>query len=590
MFRIGMVCAAVPALLRGASAEAGPPIPNDKKIIAFAPDLVGPTYLKEHIAELERIPIDGLIISVHPDGTMPDGWGTPDASLYLGRASGARGKRFIREDYRQGIANLKETKFNRFTDNFIDIPMSSGNAYDWFDQRWSMYAENAAVMAYVAKQGGLKGLEIDFEQYGGRNVPVPYPLSYHWRKDRSERTFDEVAAQVRKRGREMMEAIVAEYPDITVMILPSLGWDEGRDHPLLPAFADGLLEGMGPRTKLIDSMENSYPIMLHESFSQLRQTAEKKGVENSRVPRLYRERVEHGLGVYVDFDSGHTGTYDGWHTRPEEFEENYRSPKRLEHSLYNALTVSDKYVWLFVIHPQVWWQPHLLKPENVARQMKYSRGWRCRLCPHSQIPEEYIEAIRNCRKPHDLDWEPKRARSMEDRVLGKTEGAKPQEVAAKGPNILKNGGFEFWGGEKGNVPAPWEPDTKYVSREDVIVKEGSHSAKVSSKDPVEHIYITWHVPAAHYAGKTITFGVWTRSSFGYRGSLNLIDFVRTTGREDEGSGGNTRYDGEDGWWFITTTKTIRKNAYRVAFYLDSTLPPDGAIYFDGAIAVVEQSD
>ena len=45
----------------------------------------------------------------------------------------------------------------------------------------------------------------------------------------------------------------------------------------------------------------------------------------------------------------------------------------------------------------------------------------------------------------------------------------------------------------------------------------------------------------------------------------------------------------DGWWFITATKTIRKNAVGgICFYLDSTLPTGGVIHYDGAVAVVRE--
>ncbi len=583
----GIVCVTVFVLFGNpANAELGPPVPAEKKIIGFACDLVDATYLKNHIAELERLPIDGLVISVHPDDKK---------SSEVGRINLSLGGQFKREHYKQAIANLKETKFTRFTDNFIDFSLCGNNAYDWFDdERWSIYAKNAAVLASVAKQAGLKGLEMDVEQYGGANVPVPYPFSYKWRKDRSQRSFEEVATRVRHRGRELIEAITAEYPDITIIVIPTLGWDDAPESDLLPAFADGILEGLGPKAKLIDGIESAYPLMLQENFSKIRQIAQKNGIEKSRVPELYKKNVQYAFGFWVDFDARFGGSYNGWHTDPKEFAMNYRSPERLEHSLYNALTISDRYAWLFVIHPQVWWQPHLLEKENVAKQMEYSQGWRCKLCPHSEIPEEYLDAIRNCRKPHDLDWGPAKARSMEDdalqswcRVLAKGKGLKPEDLIARGENMLKNGGFETWG--KGNTPDGWNlPELKFLSKENAVKKEGAYSIKVSSKDAASGIYISQPIPAEQYHGKTITFGIWTKSNVEDAGSVNVIDFIETTGRRDEIAEKYTRYEGEDGWWFLTAKKTIRPNAVSISFYLGTSFPPDGGvIYYDGAIAVAE---
>ena len=568
-----------------ARAEVGLPIPPDKKILGFAPDLVDTSYLKEHIAELERIPIDGLFIAVQPDWKK-----LPEGELYLGRIQLDSGEQYRREDYQQAIADLRQTKFNRFTDNFIDFSLCARNAYDWFDEKWSVYAENAGVIAHVAKEGKLKGFFIDVENYGGANVPVPYPFSYsmrRFREDSSERSFDEVASQVRKRGRELMGAIAAVYPDITIIMHPDMWGSESDQSELLSAFIDGLLEG-GPQATLIDAGGLAYDAMLYENFSQMRQFAEKRGPERSQVPELYRNRMKYAYGLWVD---SQPDLYGGWHTDPEELDMNYRSPERLEHSLYNALTVSDRYVWLFMIHPQVWWQPHLLERENVARQMEYSSGWRCVLCPHAEIPEAYLDAIRDSRKPHDINWGPERAVNLAESfytythyLLRTIRG--PEELS--GENILANGGFEAW--QEGGAPEGWdvaESSTELVSREDAIVREGSHSIKASATQATSHIYLIQSLPAEQYAGKTITFGVWIRSSFGSSASVNIIDFIETTGRADEGTGRFTRYEDQDDWSFITATKTIRGNAVGdIAFYLDNSLAGDGVVYYDGAIAVV----
>ena len=168
----------------------------------------------------------------------------------------------------------------------------------------------------------------------------------------------------------------------------------------------------------------------------------------------------------------------------------------------------------------------------------------------------------------------------------------PEALSAIGPNILKNAGFEAWGTP--GIPDGWrlgsEEHSKYVSREDTIVREGSHSLKVSSTNRVQYVYVIQSFPAAEYAGKTITCGIWCKSSLDELGNVNVIDFIETAGRKDEVATKMTKHEGKDGWRFITATKTIRENATRISIYLDFSvpLPEGGDLYYDGAIAVVRE--
>ena len=47
--------------------EIGPPIEADKKLIGFAINSADAGYLREHVADVERLPLDGLILFVYPD-------------------------------------------------------------------------------------------------------------------------------------------------------------------------------------------------------------------------------------------------------------------------------------------------------------------------------------------------------------------------------------------------------------------------------------------------------------------------------------------------------------------------------------------
>ncbi len=71
--------------------------------------------------------------------------------------------------------------------------------------------------------------------------------------------------------------------------------------------------------------------------------------------------------------------------------------------------------------------------------------------------------------------------------------------------------------------------------------------------------------------------------------MNIIDFIETTDRKDEVAHKYSTYEGKDRWWFITCTKTIREDAVGMIWLWlgGSPSPSDGIMYYDGAIAVVE---
>ena len=360
-----------------------------KKLLIFGGNSLDTIYLKREVSALEEIypAIDGVIIPVYRDG-----WEGPRHGM-IGPWFGSVA--YSNEDFDEAIARLQTTNFEKFTDNFLYLRTvmgagSGGENLSWFDPNWSQIANNGAVAAYVCREAGLKGIMIDVEGYPGSG-PYPYPFDYD--PYSGSYTLEEVQAQVRQRGREFMEAITAVYPDITIIMIPcaqqELNWGGPYDGLLTP-FADGILEGLSDQARLIDGGENHYYFKNYESFVAYKNQAKNLGLAKTALPELYQEKVTYAFGVW---DEG----YDPWYTEnPANFYLNYRSPEVLEHSLYNALTASDEYVWIYVWHPQVHWHPDLTLGGQAQTQ--------CDNCPHSQMPQEYIDAINNSRRFHDLNW------------------------------------------------------------------------------------------------------------------------------------------------------------------------------------------
>ena len=531
------------SVVAGARAAPGPAIPDAKKLIAFASNTVEPNYLREHVADVEKLPLDGMVISVYADDWKGGRSGQEDRWF--------SGTTFKREDFRQAVADLKATPFRRFTDNFINfcatvraaVPPGAGvddpafRNVDWFDPAWSGIAANAAVAAWISKEANFKGLFLDVEPYGGGRGAWGKPFDYqnyveHAKKaGQPVRSLAECTAQVRRRGREMMEAITAVYPDITIVVIPNM-----TASPLAEAFVQGLNDGRGKAT-FIDGGEGAYPSIIHAEFSAVRQQA-----ESSHERAGLRGSVECALGVWIDVNPDQ---YGGWHTQPSEFDKNYRTPSDLENSLYAALTVADRYVWLFVWHPDQWWTP--VDPPRRMQQ--------CKLCPHEKVPHAYLAALRNCRQPHDLDWSPPAAAQrfvwIDDVTL--VEGDKIAEGAT---NLLTNGGMENWA-EADAQPAGWIATGQGIA----IVKDQSrsrsgNSARLTTTSPRGHVMIDQTLDATPYRGKALTLGAWVRSDMAETGDAQILDFV--DGRHEVAS--STGHPGDGQWHLLTVTKTIRPNA------------------------------
>ena len=525
-----------------APAEMGAPIADHKKIIGFACNTVEPAYLKEHIADIERLPIDGLNIAVYPND-----WG-PRRSGQEGMFFG--GRRFTRADFSTALADLKATRFTRFTDNFIQVETSArgsvvtgkpedGNL-DWFDPNWSGIAGNGAVVAWLAKAAGFKGIFLDVEHYAGSLGPWKgkHIFDYEACPSKDKHTLDEVAAQIQLRGREFMHAVGTAYPDITIIIIQNTGWGKSN---LVEFFVRGMMETRG-RATIIDGGEGGYHMVTHKEFAALR-----NGAESSHAQDKLMEPIQYAIGVWVDPTPN---KYGGWHTGPADFHKNYRSPRELEHTLYGALTEADTYIWLFTWHPNVWFTP-VVRPRPMLHQ--------CVLCPHEKVPDEYVQALMDCRKPHDLDWAPQVSQSrlfyFDDAVL--VEG---DRVAGDLPNLLTNPGFENWTAGPERRPVDWVVGGQgvVIFREEADVKSGKYAARLTTDLPQGHVIIDKRLPAERFAGKTITLGVWVRSRLGGVAGVQILDFVKGMHEVSGGSGPGDPGDGE--WHFVTATRKVRADA------------------------------
>src|SRR5438874_4092990 len=86
------------------------PSTQGKKLIKYGQEFPNTAYVRDHIAEMEKLPFDGIVICVTPT-TEPK---LRDGAIGF-RAFGR--ERFKKEDWQHAIDELRATKFKKFTDN-----------------------------------------------------------------------------------------------------------------------------------------------------------------------------------------------------------------------------------------------------------------------------------------------------------------------------------------------------------------------------------------------------------------------------------------------------------------------------------------
>ena len=328
----------LPVVLTASSLSAAP-----KKLIEFGWDEPDPAFMRQHIAEMERTPFDGCVF--HVDYGKPGG----GKGSFTWECWGTRA--FKAEELQAASDDLKATPFRRFKHNFLRFNTSPAGL-DWFDD-FSAILNNAQLAARVAREGKCAGLLFDIEQY---HAPL---FNYRKQRDGGGKSWDQYAAQVRRRGREVMEAFQQGYPDLTVFLTYGycLPWVQsgGRkeklaeaDYGLLAPFMDGLVEGVKGRARLVDGYEVSYGYKTPAQFSAGYQTLKQGLLPIVANPDRYLKHCSFGFGVWMDFDWRN----HGWATN--DFTKNHFTPETFTASVQAALQTADEYVWIYTETPR-WW-------------------------------------------------------------------------------------------------------------------------------------------------------------------------------------------------------------------------------------------
>jgi hypothetical protein len=354
---------AVAVLAWASSAQAAEGIGSGKKVISGGADNPTADRVRREIEQLERVPLDGICINMY---TRVDGQVRPYHLRVMDPTPIQYG------DFAEAIADLKATRFRRFTDNFLWVWIASADSVrpvDFFAADYRVVVDNWRTAARLAKEGGYRGLFVDTEQYN----PKVGPFAWERVDNKSTRTPDEYAAKARERGREVMEAVNEVYPDIHMLWFfgyAANGAQRPRTTPyaFVPDFIDGMIDAAGPECRIVDGYEQSYGFKTEASFQTARALIKEQMRQTSPAPAKFDAIHRAGFGIWMDCH----GLPLGWD--PANFLNNYYTPEEFEYSLHQALKYTDQYVWLW-----------------------FERG---SLFTGSNVPWPYLRAITAAREPH----------------------------------------------------------------------------------------------------------------------------------------------------------------------------------------------
>jgi len=219
-------------------------------------------------------------------------------------SSGRAGQAGVHDPAGQhAINDLKAAQFKRLRHNFLRFNVTPGNL-DWFDD-YSAVINNARLAAQVARAGGV-GMLFDTEQYNAQL------FDYRKQTNAATKTWEQYAAQARRRGREVMHAFQEGFPGLKVLMTFAYGmpWQESdagkrplREgaYGLLAPFLDGMVEAAEGGSQLIDGWESAYSYFEEKKFRTARQMIHQDILalvaDRDKYPKVFSA----SFGLWMDY-------------------------------------------------------------------------------------------------------------------------------------------------------------------------------------------------------------------------------------------------------------------------------------------------
>jgi hypothetical protein len=334
-------------------------------------------YLAEHPEYLANHPFDGVTIPILIDGDYTRSQGLISQNQFAFHEIGMTSLPIPWEAVAGTVEELRRIQWGHCTDNFLwygvsNFPNMRGEDGDRAypvdpdsAEHWKIVVSNAAIAAHVAKEGGLRGFLVDTEQYtkyaSGERPEFPWGLGD--------------AKVWKERGREWIEAVQKEYPEIELQFFFSWG-DEHRVWPhyqnLVP-FMNGVLAGIRPPGRIIHAFESTFwygqarevatGTIQHyagdrDPYALTRHAIRNLWRNESDDPGRYDEFIDVGMAAWMESDPwnlwpGQVSGYQG----PTAILGRSSWPSMPWSNLAMTLAYSDKYVWTWCAstnYPATW--------------------------------------------------------------------------------------------------------------------------------------------------------------------------------------------------------------------------------------------
>lgn len=343
--------------LVSAAAFALPPGGRAKKHIGLVFDVMGtsPTNILANADKFAKYApyLDGVAISLNNVELVGEG----GSVITTGLTSVMSGTvRWTRDAVKEHIPVLREiVKKPHLTESFLlfwMMPQYCDTRLDWADDKaWANYAENMATVAWLAKEGGLKGLMLDPEEYANADQYNHTP---------ADPPYDECAKLARQRGREVFSRVFKEYPDAVIFTLWYFGCFRGytdginRTNPvayaedmgrLLHHFYNGMLDVMPPKARVVDGCEH-YSLSATRYQYLFNANSVSTGVLPFVAPEnidKYRSQMLVSNTLFLDMYAQDANPKSHWYHGPV-------NGSRLEHLRLNferSLLTATEYVWIY---------------------------------------------------------------------------------------------------------------------------------------------------------------------------------------------------------------------------------------------------
>ena len=320
------------------------------RLIEFGWDEPDTSFLRTHQKQIDRTPFDGCVF--HVDAYDPKGKAVGSLTW-----QGWGKREFTKDELVKARDDLSASASSsgRSTSHFLRFNTTPADI-DWFDD-FSAVVANARHAARLARLGKCAGILLDTEQYEGRL------FQYERQRDAKSKPWQGYARQARLRGREVMNALQDEFPDIHILLtfgytLPLYELKGVADpkalakaeNGLLAPFLDGMVDGARGNSRIIDGFELSYGYKTVDRFDLARTRFTETVLPLVADPKKYAQVMELGFGLWLDYKwQDH-----GWNVADPG--KNYFTPDAFAQSVALARKKTSQYVWIYTEQPR-WWTP-----------------------------------------------------------------------------------------------------------------------------------------------------------------------------------------------------------------------------------------